>query len=335
MVLRKVLGNYYVRKTIYFVVVLWAGITLSFLIPRLTPGDPVGHIVAQLEAVAGVRGDTEFIEAWKARFGLDQPIHIQYVRYIQATIQGDLGISMAAYPSPVFSIIRRALPWTIGLLSITSVASWVIGSIIGGIAGVKPGSKLVRGLSPFAIVFGIVPYYQLAIVLSFLFAFFWPIFPLGGAYPPGVLPKLDIRFVLGIIYHATLPAISIVVSGLLWWFLSMRSIIQNVVNEDYVMYANARGFSEQKVFRKYTFRNSLLPQTTGLALSLGNIMTGAVLVEVIFRYPGIGWLLLHAVQTADYTLVQGIINLFVISIVMAIFIIEVLYPRIDPRVKFE
>jgi len=331
---RKILGNYYVRKIIYYAVVVWAGITISFLIPRLTPGDPIGHIVAQLEAVAGVRGDTEFIEAWKARFGLDQPIHIQYVKYLLATIRGDFGISMSAYPTLVSSIIKRALPWTIGLLSITSVVSWILGSIIGGIAGAKSDSKLAKALSPIAIVFGIIPYYQLAIILSYLFAFLWPIFPMGGAHPVELLPEFNIRFILGVIHHAALPALSIIISSLLWWFLSMKSIVQDVINEDYVMYARARGFSERKVFRKYIFRNSLLPQTTGLALSLGNIMTGSILVEVVFRYPGIGWLLLHAVQTADYTLMQGIINLFVINIIVAIATIELLYPKIDPRVKF-
>jgi peptide/nickel transport system permease protein len=180
-----------------------------------------------------------------------------------------------------------------------------------------------------------IPYYILAIILVFLFAFQWPIFPLSGAYSAGLSPKLSLDFALDVLRHAALPALSIILVSLGWWFLSMRSLITSLKGEDYILQAEAKGLSDRRILWSYAFRNALLPQATGLAISLGHIVGGALITEVIFAYPGLGWVIYNAITSIDFPVIQGGVLLIVLSVALANFVIDMVYPLIDPRIRYK
>src|SRR5690606_15732034 len=195
---------------------------------------------------------------------------------IRELLRGNLGYSIANFPSQVSDLIRVSLPWTIGLLTITTIVSWIIGSVIGAVAGWKGSrSKVIQALVPIALILYATPYYILAIILIFLFAFTWRIFPLSGAYSLTSTPSFTLSFILDVIRHGTLPALIIILVSLGWWFLSMRSLITSLKGEDYILNAEAMGLKERRILWGYAFRNALLPQVTGLAISLGHIVSGA------------------------------------------------------------
>jgi peptide/nickel transport system permease protein len=210
-----------------------------------------------------------------------------------------------------------------------------LGSVLGGIVGwAGKRSPLLQALVPIALVLYTIPYYILAIVLVFLLAFYWPIFPLTGAYTIGTQLTLTPAFVLDIARHAVLPALSIVLVSLGWWFLSMRSLIVSIKGEDYITWAEAKGLPRKRIFWAYAFRNALLPQATGLALSLGHIVSGALVTETIFGYPGLGYLIFNSIKTLDFPVIQGSIMLIIVSVAVVNFILDLVYPLIDPRIRY-
>jgi peptide/nickel transport system permease protein len=257
------------------------------------------------------------------------------VAYIRQLAQGDLGYSIAVFPTTVGELIRQALPWSLGLLILTTVVSWIIGSVLGGIVGWTGGrSKGLQALVPIALVLYTIPYYILAIILVFLLAFLVPVFPISGAFSPGAHPELSPAFAVDVVRHAALPALSIVLVSLGWWFLSMRSLIVSVKGEDFITWAEAKGLPTGRVFWAYAFRNALLPQVTGLALSLGQIVGGALVMETIFGYPGLGYLIFSSIKTLDYPVIQGTILLIVVSVGIVNLVIDLVYPLIDPRIRY-
>ena len=269
------------------------------------------------------------------RFGLDKSLPEQYIAYLGQLAQGDLGYSIAAFPTRVQDMLASALPWTIGLLAVTTVISWLLGSLIGALVGWAGGrSRALNALVPIALVLYTTPYYILAIILVFLLAYLWPIFPLSGAYTNGIRPDLSPGFILDVIHHGLLPALSIILVSLGWWFLSMRSLIVTLKGEDYMMWAEAKGLPGPRIFWAYAFRNALLPQVTGLALSLGNIVAGALITETIFGYPGIGYLVYTAIKGLDFPVIQGCILLVILSVATANLLLDLAYPLIDPRIRY-
>ena len=322
------------ERILIFIATVFISVTVVFFAPRMVPGDPLGALSAKLASVGVSLGNKELVDAYARRFGLDKPVLEQYVSYLRQISQGDLGYSIASFPTTVDQLIRQALPWTLGLLLTTTVISWILGSIIGGIVGWTSGrSKLLQGLVPVALVLYTIPYYILAIILIFLFAFLWPVFPITGAYTAGLHVELTPQFALDVLRHAALPALSIVLVSLGWWFLSMRSLIVMVKNEDFITWAEAKGLHGRRIFWAYAFRNALLPQVTGLALSLGQIVGGALVTETIFGYPGIGYLIFSSIKTLDYPVIQGSILLIVVSVATVNLIIDLVYPLIDPRIR--
>jgi peptide/nickel transport system permease protein len=237
----------------------------------------------------------------------------------------------------VRDLLFSALPWTIGLLTMTTLISWTLGSILGAIAGWRgQKSVLSRILVPTALVLYTTPYYILAIILIFLLAYQFPIFPLtGGAYSRTMQPTWSLAFILDVARHAMLPALSIVLVSLGWWFLSMRSLITGLKGEDYIINAEAMGIKDRRILWGYAFRNALLPQATGLAIAFGHVVGGALVTEVIFAYPGIGWLIFNSIKGLDYPVIQGGVLLIIISVAVANFAIDSLYPFIDPRIRFQ
>ncbi|MDQ4075716.1 MAG: ABC transporter permease [Chloroflexota bacterium] len=311
-------------------------ITIVFFVPRLVPGDPLGAIFVNLASIGGSLGGTELVEEYRRLFGLDKSLWEQYVSYLREVARGNLGYSIASFPSRVSDLLLSALPWTVGLLTVTTLLSWVLGSIIGAVVGWRGReSPLFQALVPVALLLYTTPYYILAIILVFLFAFYWPIFPLAGAYSVGTRPELTLDFAQNVLRHATLPALSIILVSLGWWFLSMRSLIISLKGEDYIMWAEAKGLPPNRILWSYAFRNALLPQATGLAISLGHIVGGALITEVIFAYPGIGWVLYNSIKGLDYPVIQGSVLLIIFAVALANFAIDVAYPLIDPRIRYQ
>lgn len=328
--------GYVVRRVLVFVGVVWAAASLNFAIPRLAPGDPVGAILAQLSRQGGsVVGSAEIIASYRATFGLDDPMPVQYARYLAALARFDLGPSLTSFPTPVGEIIAGALPWTLGLLVTATLLSFGLGTVLGALLVWRGTPRLTSAVLPPLMVLAAIPYYLLAIVLLSLFAFGLPLFPASGTQRIGEAGTTGLGSLIDIVYHSALPALSIILAALGGWMLGMRSTLVGVLGSDLLVLAEAKGLSRRRIFLHYAVRNAILPQVTGLAIALGTILSGAVLVEVVFSYPGIGLLLLRAIQNADYTLIQGITFFLVVAIGLAILALDLLYPLLDPRIAYE
>jgi len=330
----------YITRIIYRLLlcisVIFVSLTINFIVPRLVPGSPIEIIIAQLSYQGQKIGSENLVAEYKRMFGLDKDIITQYICYLKEIFKGNLGYSIVSFPTTVNELIIRRLPWTIGLLSFTTIISWLLGNLLGVLVGWRETkSRLGNILIMIPLMLGVLPYYLLAIILIFLLAYLIPLFPMSGGYSLTITPRLTLSFILDVLYHSTLPALSIILSSLGWWFISARSLVTVIKGEDFILMAEAKGLPRRIILWKYAFRNAILPQITGLALSLGNIIGGALLTEMVFTYPGIGWLLYHAIVTSDYPTIQGIITLIVISISTAMLLIELIYPLLDPRIKGE
>jgi peptide/nickel transport system permease protein len=325
--------RYFAERFVIFLATVFISVTVVFVVPRLVPGDPMNAVLAKLGEMGGIRGGRELVEEYRKMFGLDQPVWMQYLSYLRELARGNLGYSIAMFPVKVGEVLMRALPWTIGLLTVTTAISWTMGTFIGAVVGWRGDeSKVSKSLVPLALVLYSIPYYILAIILVFTFAFLWPIFPLSGGH--GLPIEFSLRSVGDLLWHATLPALSIVLVSLGWWFLSMRSMIVPIQGEDYIVLASAKGLTRRRILWSYAFRNALLPQVTGLALALGHVVAGAIITEVIFAYPGIGWRIYEAITGLDFPMIQGGVLLIILSVATANFIIDITYPIIDPRIRY-
>ena len=317
-------------------VTVFISITIVFFVPRLVPGDPMGAINLKLAAMGGSLGGTELVEEYRRIFGLDQSLWEQYLRFLRELFQGNLGYSIGSFPSKVSDLLRISVPWTISLLTVTTIISWVLGSVMGAVVGWRGRkSRFFQLFVPVALVLYTTPYYILALILVYFFSFYFQIFPLSGAFSVGVIREFSPRYALDLLHHAALPAMSIILVSLGWWFLSMRSLITTLKGEDYILYAEAMGIKERRILWGYAFRNALLPQATGLAISFGHIVSGALVTEVIFAYPGIGWLIFSSIKNLDYPVIQGSVLLIILSVALANFLIDIAYPLIDPRIRYE
>jgi peptide/nickel transport system permease protein len=327
--------RYLSERFVIFVATIVISVTVVFVVPRLVPGNPLNAVFSRLAAVGGSLNAPELVEEYNRLFGLDRSVGEQYISYLRELARGNLGYSISSFPSHVSDLLRSAIPWTIGLLLVTTLISWVLGSLIGAVVGWQGGkSRFFQVLVPLALVLYTTPYYILALIFVFLFAFHWRIFPLSGAYSVGLTPEFSLAFALDVIRHAVLPALSIIFVSLGWWFLSMRSQITSLKGEDYILQAEAKGLPGRRILWAYAFRNALLPQATGLALSLGHIVGGALITEVIFAYPGIGWLIYNAITGLDFPVIQGGVLLIIFSVASANFVIDIVYPLIDPRIRY-
>jgi peptide/nickel transport system permease protein len=310
--------------------------SLNFIIPRLAPGDPVAAMLGRMaQQGASVQGSASIIEHYRQQFGLDDPFAVQYLKYLWALLRFDLGPSLSNFPTPVTEIILRALPWTIGLLALATLIAFGLGTLFGALLVWRATPRAVRlGLSALTVL-GAIPYYLLAIMLLYLLAFQWDLFPIGGTAQVGGAGQFGLARLADIALHSVLPALSIVLSAIGGWMLGMRAMMVGVIGSDFLTLAEAKGLSQWRIFLRYAVRNAILPQVTGLAISLGSIVSGAVLVEVIFSYPGVGFLLYRAIQNADYTLIQGITFILVVSVGVAILILDLVYPLLDPRITYQ
>lgn len=334
--MRGITKGYLLKRFMMFLLTVWLGLTIMFIVPRLAPGDPVSAIVARMMAESGrVDGSEELIQAWRERFGLDEPIFVQYMKYLGNSMRFNLGYSMTYFPMTVRELIVRAVPWTIGLLTLATLISFLVGIAIGALLGWRSTPRLVRTLLPVTLCFTSIPAFMLGILLIYVFAFGLRWFPFGGAYPRGAVPAWDWSFVAGVLHHGTLPAIAIVLTSMGYWALGMRAMMITNAGEDYMILAKAKGLRPRRIFWVYGVRNAILPQITALALSIGAIAGGSIIVEYIFTYPGMGYLLYQGIVNNDYPLIQGIVFVLICGVALAVFLIDLLYPFIDPRITYE
>jgi peptide/nickel transport system permease protein len=328
--------GYLLKRFAMFLLTIWLGLTLMFIVPRLAPGDPVSAMVSRLMAQAGrVENSEQIIQAWRARFGLDAPLHIQYIRYLYNASRFDLGYSMAYFPTKVEDMVLRGMPWTIGLLAWATVISFVLGNIIGALLGWRGTPRSLKIALPFTLCFTSIPPFMLGILLTYLFAFGLRLFPFAGAYSRGVHPGWSWSFIASVAHHGFLPALSIVLASMGFWALGMRAMMITTDGEDYMILAQAKGLRSRRIFWMYGVRNAVLPQVTALALSIGSLAGGSIIVEYIFTYPGMGYLLYQGIVNNDYSLIQGIVSILICAVATAVLIIDLLYPLIDPRITYE
>jgi peptide/nickel transport system permease protein len=319
-----------------FLLIAWLAATLNFFLPRLTGQDPVRVKLLQQAQLGGhvQAGIDEMVKEYDRRFGLDRPLWAQYLTFLRDAARLDFNYSIANYPRTVNEMIAEALPWTVTLLGTTTVVSFALGTFLGALLGWPRAPRWMRWLMPPLWALHAIPFFLLGLILIYLFAFRFPVLPMFGGYSAGAFPALTLPFVLDLVQHAILPALSIVLVATGGWALSMRGMMVTTQGEDYVIFAEAKGLRSLTIFLRYCVRNALLPQATGLALALGQIVSGAVLVEVIFGYPGIGTVLFQAIRENDHFLIQGIVFTVIIALGLATLILDAVYPLLDPRISY-
>ena len=327
---------YLLRRLATYVLTIFGSFTVAFIFFRMMPGNPLGALITTMRQQYSytIPDADKMIEEYERLLGINGNWFEQYVRYVSnVVLRFDLGPSLTAFPTHAQVLIFQALPWTIGLLGISVILAWFIGLVLGGIVGWRrnfPGSELLTTL---AIGFSQIPQYFVALLLIFLFAYTLLWFPARGAYPATMQPGLTLTFLLGLLRHSFLPALSIVVVSVSGWLISTRSLMISILGEDYLLFADAKGLRPGYIFSRYALRNALLPQLTGLAISLGFIMNGAFLVEYIFTYPGIGTLFINAIGILDYNTVQGIVLISIVAVLTANLLLDLLLPLVDPRIR--
>jgi peptide/nickel transport system permease protein len=318
-----------------FFLTIWLGITLIFVIPRMLPGDPVQAMIGRMVTEgSNVENASEIIQSYRQRFGLDDPILIQYAKFLVNSVTFNTGYSLAFFPSRVDDMIARSIPWTLGLLFCALVLSFVIGNAIGALLAWRRTPRLVRTILPISIVFTSIPAYMVGLLLLFLFAFQLDWLPYAGNYARGLSPGFNGKFVFSVIEHALLPALSIILVSMGVWALGLRGMMITTAGEDYMILAEAKGLTPLRIFWRYGIRNAILPQVTAFGVALGALAGGAVLVEIIFTYPGMGHLLYQAILNSDFTLIQGVVLYVIFGVSIAVLILDLIYPLIDPRISY-
>jgi len=328
--------GYVARRIGIFLLIVVTAVSLNFFMPRIRKTNPMQSRMNQLAAQGGVnaKGIEQMIELYNQKFGLDKPLWRQYIIYWQDLLRLDLGKSLAYYPQSAFDMIARSAPWTIGLLAVCTIIAFVLGTLFGALMAWPKTSRIAMLLSPLFMTLSAIPYYLLGMLFIYVVAMGWRLLPVGGAYSSGVTLNWSWKVVADVARHAILPALSIVLSGIGSWGLGMRAMMTSTLGEDYLHMAEAKGLKPGTIFGAYALRNALLPQVTSLAISLAMIMSGAVLVEVIFGYPGVGNLLFKSIQTNDYFVMQGIVLFIILSIGVVLLALDLLYPLIDPRIRY-
>lgn len=325
--------RYYGKKLAFYAVALWAAITLNFFIPRLLPGNPVDIMLAKLAQKGPVspnaRASLELLLGTDA----DASLWDAYVGYLGNIFTLDFGPSVTYYPTPVVDVIAQALPWTIILVGVSTVLSFVLGITLGTIAGWRRGGWL-DNLIPVTTMLQAVPYFWMAIILVYLLAVVWQVFPTFGGYDIySTSPGWSWDFISSAIYHAMLPALTIVISSVGGWMLGMRNMMVATLSEDYITTAEAKGLSPIRIRQRYAARNAILPSVAGFALSLGFVVSGSLVTEQVFSYPGIGYSLLQSVNNNDYALMQALFLVITVAVLGANLIVDLFYGVIDPRTR--
>ena len=324
--------NYFLNKFGWFVVTLIAAFVLNFILPRLMPGDPVAAIVSRMaQGMSNATGVQAVYEQYTELFGTNKPIPEQFVIYVGNVLKGDFGYSISQYPRTVGDVISSSVGWTIALQFPAIIVGWILGNTLGALAAYLKGS-FDRFLLPISLFLSNIPAFGMAVILLVIFAVNLKIFPTSGGYGFDMIPNASYEFVWSVILHYQLPFWSIVLITIGGQAIGMRSMAIYELNADYVKYARFLGIKDSKIIR-YVFRNAMLPQITGLALSIGTMVSGALVAEIIFSYPGLGSTILTAVLGGDYPLISAATLIITIMVLVAFFLLEIAYGLIDPRIR--
>ena len=325
--------NYVVRKLAFYVVALWAAVTVNFIIPRLMPGNPVDILLAKITQRGGtVTPATR--QAYAILLGGDdsKPILVQYWTYLGNMVHGDLGVSIGYYPARVTDVIATSMPWTVVLVGLATIVAAVLGITLGAVVGWRPGTRL-DSLVPATTLLAAVPYFWFALILVYLLSRTLNLFPGQGGYNVTLDVGWNWPFIASAVRHGFLPALTIVLASVGGWLLGMRNMMVSTLSEDYILTAEAKGLTKGTIMRRYAARNAVLPSIAGFAIALGFVVSGSVVTEQVFSYPGIGSRLLGAVTSSDYALMQGIFLYITVAVLAANLIVDLLYGLIDPRTR--
>lgn len=329
--------TYLATRLFQFFLVVFIGINIAFFVTHLTPIDPVEESISAATAFGATSPEAIDMlrQSLRELYGLEGSVWDQYRVFWQRILAADFGPSLSAFPTPVSELILRALPWTIALLGVATLIAWLLGNLLGALAGYYRNNLLLKATGVIVMGFHPIPYYVVAFVLLILFGYLWPVLPITGGAQINIDRGLNIEFVLSVLRHSILPALSLILVGIGTWFMGMRALVSNIVTEDYVTYAEFAGVKRGRILRSYVMRNALAPQITGLALSLGAIFNGAIITEQVFGYPGIGTLLIDGVHSGDYSLVLGVTTVSIVAVSTAVLLLDLLHPLIDPRVRVD
>ena len=323
------------RRLGLLILVIWVASTINFFIPRIAPRNPIeDKLLQELENGGGSVDISTMVQAYNAKFGLDKPLAEQYLSYMKDMMTFDLGYSIAYYPTRTAEIVMHAMPWTIGLLATTTLMGFAFGTVLGALTVWRGASAVWRWLVPFMMIFSAIPFYLIGLILIYVFAYRLNWFPISGGMSLSTTGSLSFAMAADIFYHSLLPAFSILVATVGVWALSMRGMMVTVQGEDYMTFAEALGLKNRRRFLQYGVRNAILPQVTQLALSLGHILSGSILVELVFGYPGVGQQLFRAIQHLDYFVIYGIVFILICTIALAMLLMDLIYPLLDPRVRY-
>ncbi|WP_332699518.1 ABC transporter permease [Devosia sp.] len=325
------------KRALQMLAVIFCGISATFLVTHLSPIDPVEQVLGRLSARSNL--SPEAIAATRAAltemYGTGQPILTQYFNFWTRLLRGDLGPSLMAFPTPAMTLVTRAMPWTLGLLISATLITFVIGNLLGALAGYNQNNRFFKAFGILAMGIQPIPYYVVAFILLIIFGFLWPVLPISGGFAMDVTPGMNWPFISSVLQHAILPATSVILVGFGGWFIGMRALVSNIVNDDYVTYAELAGVDKKTIVGGYVIRNAVVPQLTALAMALGGVFSGTVITEQVFNYPGLGSLLIDAVNWGDYSLVLAVSTVSITAVAVAIFIVDLLHPLLDPRVRAE
>ncbi len=325
--------RFLLRRVTFYLIALWAAITFNFIIPRLMPGDPAEAYIAKLQTQQITRAQ---IDAIRAEFGVNPntPIWKQYLDYLNGILHGNLGIATSQFPSQVSDILRESLPWKIGLVGSALIISFITGTLLGMLIAWRRGSWYDTITPPILTFFSAVPYFWMALALVYIFGVNLNWFPTDSGYDVfNVTPGWSMDFIGSVIQHAILPVATLVLGSLAGWVLTMRNTMVTTLSEDYLLMAQAKGLPERRVMVNYAARNAILPSITSFSISLGLVVSGSLLTEIVFNYPGIGFALYKGVQADDYALVEGCFLVIALAVLIANFLSELVYAFLDPRVR--
>lgn len=328
-------GTFLLRRLGFYTVTAAVAVVLNFMIPRFMPGDPVVNLARQIQVQTGASLNEETLASLYMLYGRpDENLITQFFNYIGGLFRGDLGISILQYPTPVAEVVGAAIPWTVGLVGVTTLLAWLFGTALGCWVGWKPGSRLDNYLTPGSQFFSAFPAFWVALLVLWVFAFQFGWFPRAGGYDPNVPYSLgNFWFLLSVVEYGALPAVTLILVGFAGWLFGMRNMMVSTISEDYVTLAKAKGLGENSVLFRYAARNALLPNITTLAMAIGGIVGGTVLTEIVFTYPGLGYLLLQAINAQDFPVMQMIFLMLVFTVLIANFIVDSIYVLLDPRTR--
>jgi peptide/nickel transport system permease protein len=324
-----------IQRLLFLILIIWAASTITFFIPRLSTKNPIRERFAALARTGGFSpGDLEaIVTSFNTKFGLDKSLIEQYFDYVGSIARFDLGVSLNQFPKTVWELIAESLPWTIALLIVTTILSFVIGNLLGAVAAWPRAPSWLRMIAtPFVLLQGVPPV-LLALFLLFFIGFRFKLLPLGGAYSTGTIPGWSLPFLLDVMRHQILPALALILTGVGGWVLSMRGMGVTIQGEDYVNFAEHKGLGGYTIFRDYYLRNALLPQVTGLALALGGIVMSQIVIEQMFGLPGLGSVLDAAIRSNDFMVIYGVVLFITIAVASLMMFVELMYPLLDPRVR--